>query len=150
MYFGLEVANKKRELSSKDMDEVFTQVLSLHGHLAPHSDIIRLMLDGVVSKGIYANQSEHPLGYSALNGHIPFIDDVIDVTLNRHLVKSIEFFTDGYMTQPPGTTIGDWENEYHRIEQIDRSKTTKYMNIKGSTSTEFFDDRSIISVLLPG
>ena len=70
--------------------------------------------------------------------------DVIDVSLDIKNVKSIELFSDGYFAVPANVTIEAWEQMFAEIEKIDPHKIHKYPNVKGSTTTDFSDDRSVI------
>ncbi len=148
-FLGLERGRKDQLIKDADVEEVLRQVFTQHSLLAPHEDIERLILQGIVSQKTYANRGEHPLGFSTLNGSEPLMDDVIDTVISLDSLKTLEIFTDGYLTLPQGTAIKDWEEEYFHVEQVDFAKVSTFKNVKGSTSREFFDDRSIISLEMP-
>ena len=61
-------------------------------------------------------------------------------------VRSIELFTDGYMSVPKGSRVSDWETEFLRCEAEDFTKTAAYASTKGSSSTQFSDDRTVLTV----
>jgi hypothetical protein len=57
---------------------------------------------------------------------------------------SLEIFSDGYLSLPAGTDVADWEAEFDRVEAADFHKLADYPSVKGSTSTEFSDDRTVV------
>jgi hypothetical protein len=73
-----------------------------------------------------------------------------DVLLSKNDVTSIEIFSDGYVSIPTsGIRVGDWEKEFERVETVDFHKTGAFPAVKGSTSVESCDDRTILSATLP-
>ncbi|WP_434359998.1 hypothetical protein NF212_06745 [Parasalinivibrio latis] len=148
-FHGLEQGRKDKLIGEADIDVILRRVFTQHSQVADHADIERLVLKGILSQKEYANRGEHPLGFSTLNGVEPLMDDVIDIVFNFESINTVEMFTDGYLTLPKGTGVQDWEEEYSYVEQVDFTKTTTFKNVKGSTSKEFFDDRSIISLDFP-
>lgn len=61
--------------------------------------------------------------------------------------NSFEIFTDGYVSIPAdGVRVLDWEAEFARVEERDFHKTGAHPAVKGSTSTETCDDRTVISL----
>lgn len=85
----------------------------------------------------YQNNSQHPLGYGAIDGtNTPakFIK-VFEYPIN--MVSTIELFTDGYFSIPTGITIEDWEKTFEQGEQEDPDKYKKYLSTKSK------DDRTI-------
>lgn len=145
-FHGIECGVSDEIIAKKDVDTILARVLEQHSKIASHEDLERFVLKGIVSQKVYANNGEHPLGFSTLDGNLPLMNDVIDTTLSLESVRTLELFSDGYLTMPAGTKVSDWEEEYARVEQLDFAKVSDFENIKGSTSEEFFDDRSIISL----
>lgn len=99
---------------------------------------------GIRSQFRLANRRDHPLGYSTLNSDETSLTDIIDIRLPLSNLNSIELFTDGYFQIPDAIGIADWENAFALSEAEDFHKTRRFANVKGSTSREFADDRSII------
>ena len=64
----------------------------------------------------------------------------------RSAVQSIELFTDGYFSLPSEIDLATWEAEFQRVEEVDLHKIESFPAIKGSTSSEFSDDRSVVIV----
>jgi hypothetical protein len=89
------------------------------------------------------------LGFASLNGKDMIMDGIADFTLPKSDVQSLEIFSDGYLTQPSGVRVADWEQEFARVEALDFHKTAAYPAVKGSTTREFCDDRTIVSIFRP-
>jgi hypothetical protein len=115
------------------------------------SDAVDLV-DGMLLAGIaggqyiYCNQTGHSLAYAVLNGGPTQGPDLLSFTRPKSTVRSIELFTDGYMAYPQGTRVKDWEDTFSRVEEEDFSKTAAYAGVKGSTSKQFSDDRTVLVV----
>lgn len=108
-------------------------------------ETLRGFLDmGIRSQFHLANRRDHPLGFSTLNSDETSLADIIDMRLPRAGVRSLELFTDGYFLIPDSIDIAAWEQAFAQSEAEDFHKTGRFANVKGSTSREFADDRSII------
>ena len=94
----------------------------------------------------YCNRAGHSLGYAVLDGTHTQGPDVLSLSRRKSEVHSIELFTDGYMSCPAGTGVRDWEDEFFRVEAEDFHKCGAFAGVKGSTSTQFSDDRSVLTV----
>lgn len=112
------------------------------------TDIQSLLSTGIQSQHLFSNDGSHPLGFSALNGSPPSMSDVVEMTIQRAKLQSIEIFSDGYAKLPSGCQVSAWEQAHHEVEQADFHKIAGFPSVKGSTITEHFDDRSVISLLL--
>ena len=112
----------------------------------------RACLDDLMRVGIargqsgYANLAGHSLGYAVLNGGITRGPELVSFSRLKSSVRSIELFTDGYMSVPKGSRVSDWEVEFLRGEAEDFTKTAAYACTKGSSSTQFSDDRTVLTV----
>ncbi len=94
----------------------------------------------------YCNRTDHSLGYAVLDGTHTQGPDVLSLSRRKSEVHSIELFTDGYMSCPAGTSVQDWEAEFFRVEAEDFHKCGAFAGVKGSTSSQFSDDRSVLTV----
>ena len=94
----------------------------------------------------YCNRAGHSLGYAVLDGTHTQGPDVLSLSRRKCEVHSIELFTDGYMSCPVGTSVRDWEDEFFRVEAQDFHKCGAFAGVKGSTSTQFSDDRTVLTV----
>lgn len=108
-------------------------------------DTLRGFLDkGIRSQFLLANRTDHPMGFSTLNTDETSLADIIDKRIPLAEVSSMEIFSDGYFLIPEQVSIAAWEEAFARTEAEDFQKLHRFANVKGSTSTEFADDRSVI------
>lgn len=106
-----------------------------------------LLCAGIVRGQLgYANLLGHSLGYAVLNGFTTQGPDLLHFSRPKSSVRSIELFTDGYMSVPVGSRVGDWEAEFFRTEDEDFHKIGTFASTKGSSSTQFSDDRTVLTV----
>ncbi|SHN07979.1 protein phosphatase 2C domain-containing protein [Roseibium suaedae] len=107
--------------------------------------IADFLMGGIRTQFHYAN-AHHQLGYASLNGSAVLSEGVTDIRLPVGEIETIEIFSDGYVSIPStGATCADWEAEFARVEQADFHKTGLFPAVKGSTSVETCDDRTVIS-----
>ena len=111
------------------------------------AEVPQLLLAGIAGGQYgYCNRVDHSLGYAVLDGTHTQGPDVLSLSRRKSEVHSIELFTDGYMSCPAGTGVRDWEDEFFRVEAEDFHKCGAFAGVKGSTSTQFSDDRSVLTV----
>ena len=147
-FLGFDRAMQQKVLTATETQAIFDAV---HNEFANHdiaTDIHNLLSKGIQSQHLYSNNGSHPLGFSALNGSPPSMSDVVEMTFQRSDLRSMEIFSDGYAKLPLGYQVSDWEQAHQQVEQADFHKIDGYPSVKGSTTTEHFDDRSVISLLL--
>ncbi len=135
-------------LTKDDIAEVISLVQSKFMEYGMANDIKDFLVSGIKTQNRFANLADHPLGYSSLNGQEPSMADVIDERIELSQIQTIEVFSDGYLGLPQNTSVADWEAMHRDIEREDFHKTDDFPSVKGSMSTEFFDDRSIVSIQL--
>ena len=111
------------------------------------AQVPQLLLAGIAGGQYgYCNRAGHSLGYAVLDGTHTQGPDVLSLSRPKSEVRSIELFTDGYMSCPAGTSVRDWEDEFFRVEAQDFHKCGAFAGVKGSTSTQFSDDRTVLTV----
>jgi len=111
------------------------------------AQVSQLLLAGIAGGQYgYCNRLGHSLGYAVLDGTHTQGPDVLSLSRRKSEVHSIELFTDGYLSCPVGTSVRDWEDEFFRVEAEDFHKCGAFAGVKGSTSTQFSDDRSVLTV----
>ena len=148
IFLGLEEAVSNGTLQRAEAQSVIAATQLEFAQWSLDDDIVDFLNNGIKSQSRFANLTGHQLGFSALNGTAPSLDDVMDVTLPIDEIKTLELFSDGYINLPKGRSIKDWEAEHQAVEQSDYHKIGAFRSVKGSTKTEYFDDRSIISIQL--
>ena len=147
IFLGLDHAVAQRHLSAEDADAVIKISLSA-GYTADEGQIAEEFLKGgIKTQHRFANATDLPFGYSALCKTKFAMIDALELRLDRKDVRTIEVFSDGYFSLPKsGVSICDWEREFSIIESQDFHKISEYRGVKGSTTGEFADDRSLVVV----
>ena len=144
IFRGLEAAVKEGVLTHAEVGEIITSTVD-ETALQPRAAAIQeFLMAGIRVQHQYANDPAHPFGFSSMDGHMPLLDDVIDFTLPKEGLQSLELFTDGYYTTPQGTDVAAWEQEHARIESLDFHKLNEFASVKGSTQGEYWDDRTVV------
>jgi hypothetical protein len=111
------------------------------------AQVPQLLLAGIAGGQYgYCNRAGHSLGYAVLDGTHTQGPDVLSLSRRKSEVHSIELFTDGYLSCPAGTSVRDWEDEFFRVEAEDFHKCGAFAGVKGSSSSQFSDDRSVLTV----
>ena len=144
-YIGLAKASREDILTSREVEQILS---TLDDASIAENDRVAVegyLLAGLQNQKILANRPDLPLSYSVLCRNEIMLDDVIDVRLPLDEVESLEIYSDGYFTMPEHEiTIEAWEQEFMVAEGRDFHKIADCKSIKGSTSTEFADDRTLI------
>jgi hypothetical protein len=144
IFLGLSKSLADGQIRQGDVDQVIATAHTDSGAYAPKQEIEDFLLGGIQNQHLFTNRGDCALGYSGLNGSAPLMRDVIDLTLPAADVESIELFSDGYFQMPQSPTIQSWEQAHEEVERLDFHKVDAFANVKGSTSTEFADDRSVV------
>ncbi len=110
--------------------------------LAMLPDLLRLGIRG--GQLPFMNRTDHSLGYAVLNGQTVQGPDLLMFSRPRAEVRSLEFFTDGFMTPGAQASVASWEAAWQQVEAQDPHKTGVWPNIKCSTQGEHWDDRTLL------
>ncbi|MEC8259760.1 MAG: hypothetical protein VX032_05025, partial [SAR324 cluster bacterium] len=144
IYYGLDKAVQEDVLQNSEVERILEQTRKTFGNAA--SEGVKFLQQGVVSQHRFANHGDLPLGYASLNGKPLAGEGMLFFSRPRSAVQSIELFTDGYFSLPSEIDLAAWEAEFQRVEEVDSHKIDRFPAIKGSTSSEFSDDRSVVIV----
>lgn len=147
-FLGFDRAVLQNVLTATEVQAVFNTVQKEFAKHEIATDIHDLLSKGIRFQHSFSNNSSHPLGFSALDGSPPSTSDVVEMTFHRTDLRSIEIFSDGYLKLPSGSKVSAWEKAHLEVEEADYHKIDSYPSVKGSTTTEYFDDRSVISLLM--
>jgi hypothetical protein len=113
--------------------------------LEAHATLVRDFLGGGIQVQFhFGNAQGNPLCFDTLNGSRPLLGETIDILRPKAGLTSIEIFTDGYVAMPTEPTVAAWERAFEAAEAEDVHKIGRHAGVKGSTSSEFFDDRTVI------
>lgn len=147
-FLGFARAVQQKVLTADEVQLVYDAVHEKFAKYGIAADIDELLGIGIQSQNLFSNEGSHPLGFSALNGTPPSMSDVVEMTIGQSELQTIEIFSDGYPKLPSGHLVSAWEAAHRQVELSDFHKIAAFPSVKGSTSTEYFDDRSVISLVL--
>ncbi len=144
IFSGLRAAVKAGIMSGADAEKVVTTAAAASGLQNEIEAVEEFLMGGIRVQPRYANRHGHVLGYASVNGGMVIEDGTVDLSLAKDTINSLEIFTDGYLSLPTGIDVVDWEAEFARVEGADFRKINEYPSVKGSTSSEFSDDRTVV------
>lgn len=129
---------------SREQAQGILDLAILAANLPGAEDEIAALLSGGLQRQYnFANSPEAHLGYGILNGDSPMCTGAVDRMLDRAEVVTLEMFSDGYLDAPAEVTVAAWEESHASLEARDFHHINDPAAVKGSTSTHFFDDRTI-------
>lgn len=144
IFSGLRAAVKAGIMSGADAEKVIITAAAASGLQNEIEAVEEFLMGGIRVQPHYANRQGHVLGYASINGGMVMEEGTVDLSLAKDTVNSLEIFTDGYLSLPTGIDVADWEAEFARVETADFHKLNEYPSVKGSTSSEFSDDRTVV------
>lgn len=137
-------------LGPDDIPAIELDAISANAKALPHvpqREIETLVRGGIVNaQGAYQNNTSTILGYSALDGFDVPSSLVRFERLRREEVQSIELFTDGYFKPGASFGVASWEEAFREVERDDPAKVKLYPSPKGSTASNWADDRTYLGV----
>ena len=141
---GFDDAVGAGRISADTAARIASEVVARTG-LAEHADLVKgFLAGGIQTQFRFGNATGNPLCFDTMNGTRPLLGETIDVLRPKSGIGSIEIFTDGYVDMPAAVSVDAWEATFAEAEAADRHKIGPYAGVKGSTSHEFFDDRTIV------
>ncbi|CUX37240.1 conserved hypothetical protein [Agrobacterium fabrum str. J-07] len=144
IFSGLRAAVKAGIMKGVDAEKVIITAAAASGLQNEIEAVEEFLMGGIRVQPHYANRQGHVLGYASINGGMVMEEGTVDLSLAKDTVNSLEIFTDGYLSLPTGIDVADWEAEFARVETADFHKLNEYPSVKGSTSSEFSDDRTVV------
>ena len=102
------------------------------------------LMGGIQTQYGFGNTTGNPLCFDTMNGTTPQLGELQDFERAKADVTSVEIFTDGYPCLPEEATTAAWEDTFQTAEERDFHKIGRFATVKGSSRTEFFDDRTVI------
>ncbi|MFK3777582.1 hypothetical protein [Agrobacterium sp. NPDC089420] len=144
IFSGLRSAVENGVMTAQDADDVVIAAAAMSG-LQNHMEAVEeFLMGGIRVQPQFANRRGHVLGYASINGGRVIDEGTVDLRISKQELSSLEIFTDGYLSLPVGTDIPAWEAEFARVEAADFHKLQDYPSVKGSTTAEFSDDRTVV------
>lgn len=150
MFDGYTEAISRAILTEAEAQSLRDDLAARFAGLVDRPSLTEFLNAGIRQQFRFANRADHPMGFSTLNGDPTLMADITDEYLPRSSVRSLEIFSDGYFLIPDAVGIDAWESAYLQAEAEDFHKLHRFANVKGATSSEFADDRSLIVALMAG
>ena len=149
IFLGLAEA-QSRCLLSEDVVEMLIEETIDNLKLSGISEVVRVfLLLGIRHQNRFSNSDENILCYDIVSSRKPILGQWVEEFIPKREVKTIEIFSDGYASYPEDVSIVAWEKEFSRCDEVDFHRIDEFAAVKGSTSSEFFDDRTVIVVDTP-
>ena len=149
IFLGLAEA-QSRGLLSEDVVEMLIEETIDNLKLSGISEIVRdFLLLGIRHQNRFSNSDENILCYDIVSSRKPILGQWVEEFVPKREVTTIEIFSDGYASYPEEVNIVAWEKEFARCNEVDFHRIDEFATVKGGTSSEFFDDRTVIVVHTP-
>lgn len=144
MGLGLDLAVRRDVISAGFCENIISRAIKAAKAPQAAVEIEEFLRSGLQSQFRFSNSKDHPLRYGVLNGHIPNSDFMVDKSISRNKLKTLEIFSDGYLIAPPTASLSAWEKAHQQLELDDPHKLNEAPACKGSTKNNYFDDRTIV------
>lgn len=141
---GFDNAIREGLLTKSEVEniiEVAIRDTGLSDHATATEDFLR---GGIQTQYRFGNGNGNPLYFDTLNGTPSALTDLQDIMRPKSEVSSIELFTDGYDALGDKPNVASWEAAFAQTEVEDFHRKGRFANVKGSTTTQFHDDRSLL------
>ena len=144
IFAGLKTAIAENIVTESQANDIVKETIAKTNFGATPEAISEFLMGGIQVQQGYSNNIKHPLGFTSMNGDMPILDEILDHKISKSSVTSLEIFTDGYFALPVEPSVKAWEDMHRDVEREDFSKTKQFATVKGSTSDEFSDDRTVL------
>ena len=149
IFFGLAKARSRGLLSEEVVETLIKETIE-NLKLSEIAQIVRdFLLLGIRHQHRFSNSEENTLCYDIVSSRKPVLGQWVEEIVPKQEVKTIEIFSDGYASYPEEVSIVAWEKEFSRCDEVDFHRIDEFAAVKGGTSSEFFDDRTVIVVDTP-
>lgn len=144
IFLGLDVAISEGILSAARAAEIVDQAITETMLEAFGKKVSQFLMGGIQTQFQFGNACGSPLCFDTMNGTLPQLGEFRDFERAKADITSIELFTDGYPSLPDTVSVIAWEAAFQTAEDHDFHKTGPLATVKGSTSMEYYDDRSVV------
>jgi len=139
-------------LTADDLARLEALAIAANVQALPHVPrplIEHLVTGGIVhAQGGYQNDTSTILGYPCLDG-FPVPESLIRIeSFPLSEIETVEIYSDGYFRPGDGFGVASWERAFAEAEREDPAKVVLYPSPKGSTATNWADDRTYLGVRL--
>ncbi len=144
IFLGFDECVRDAVLDRAVADQIIAQAIASNGLEEDAENVTAFLNGGIQTQFRFGNATGSPLCFDTMNGTTPQLGQMIDTVRSKRDVHSIEIFSDGYPDLPEIVSVSEWEKCFHRAEDVDFHKTGPFSSVKGSTSEEYFDDRTVL------
>jgi hypothetical protein len=149
IFLGFDTAISEGVLTTVRALEIVEEAIFATGLNKIRQTVSGFLMGGIQKQFKFGNTVGNPLCFDTMDGTMPKLGDLQDFERAAKDITSIEIFTDGYPSQPTYASVAAWEKAFHAAEDCDFHKTGPFSTVKGSTSAEFYDDRSVLILRCP-
>lgn len=144
IFLGFDTAMSEGVLTTVQVSKIIDEAISTTGLHEFKKIVSGFLMGGIQKQFQFGNAVGNPLCFDTMNGTTPKQGELQDFERAAKDIITIEIFTDGYPSLPADVSVNAWETAFHAAEDLDFHKTGQYSTVKGSTSAEFYDDRSVV------
>jgi hypothetical protein len=144
IFLGFDRCVSDAVLDRQIADQIIAQAIDANRLEDDAENVTAFLNGGIQTQFRFGNATGSPLCFDTLNGTTSRLEHLIDAVRPKGDVESIEIFSDGYPDLPEIVATAEWEACFHRAEAVDFHKTGPFATVKGSTSEEYFDDRTVL------
>lgn len=144
IFLGLRTAVCDGVLSLSRADAIIDEAIAATKLQTEADTVRRFLMGGIQTQFEFGNTSDSLLGFETMNGTQITGRELQDFERPKTDVTHVELYTDGYPSTPADVSVAAWEENFQAAERSDFHKIGQFATVKGSTSTEFYDDRSVL------
>ena len=144
IFLGFDNAIKDGILSAARAQTIVDETIAATGLGNIGMIVADFLRGGIQTQHRFGNSVGNSLCYDTMNGTAQQLNSAQDFKRAKADVTSIEIFTDGYPSLPNCVSLVAWEAEFQVAEEHDFNKTNRFARVRGSTTAEFYDDRTVI------
>lgn len=144
IFLGFENAIGEGTLSAQQAQAIIDKTIETTGLHDWADTIAKFLMGGVQTQHLFGNAAGNPLCFDTMNGTTPKLGELADFVRAKSAVETIEIFSDGYANLPDAASVPAWEKAFDAAEAIDYHKIGAFATVKGSTRSEYFDDRTVL------
>jgi len=144
IFLGLDQSIAENNITT-GLAEAVIETATQSCHLAEHADAVENFLrSGICKQYHFANSTGSVFSFDTMNGTPPCLGQWLDRRYPKSSIQSIELFSDGFPTPPQTVSLADWQDTFTRTERNDFHMLGEFAAVKGATSSEHYDDRSVV------
>ena len=146
IFLGFDAAVAQGALTADEVAEIARSTAIAAGLESQSDHVAEFLAGGIQTQFRFGNGTGSPLCFETLNGTPSDLKQLQDFTRPKSEVSSFELFSDGYPAIPDTPSVAAWEAAFAEVDAVDFHRIGPFATVKGSTSSEFFDDRTIVIV----